>query len=172
MKAKTYLRNPPGSSPKGYVTETDRQRGIKTYKGEMAMRKALNNDPHTSSLASGNLSTDNNLKRKVDAVVGEIEKLPLPQHFPQYGRSTAFQSPPDNPIYTDRQNDISGLSNYFQSSNDWVSGPSNNMNNYNCNYFHSPNELGSGPSNTMNNNNNNNNNKHSSKYSILILGLF
>ena len=153
-KTKKYLRNPPGSSPKGYVTETDRQRGIKTYKGEMAMRKALNNDPHTSSLASGNLSTDNNLKRKVDEVVGEIEKLPLPQHFPQYGRSTAFQSPPDNPIYTDRQNDISGLS--------------NNMNNMMQHYFHSPIECVSGPSNTMNNNNN----KHSSKYSILILGLF
>ena len=149
-KTKKYLRNPPGSSPKGYVTETDRQRGIKTYKGEMAMRKALNNDPHTSSLASGNLSTDNNLKRKVDEVVGEIEKLPLPQHFPQYGRSTAFQSPPDNPIYTDRQNDISGLS--------------KNMNNYNCNYFQSPNDW----NNNMNNNNNTN--KHSSKYSILNLG--
>ena len=116
----------------------------------MAMRKALNNDPHTSSLASGNLSTDNNLKRKVDEVVGEIEKLPLPQHFPQYGRSTAFQSPPDNPIYTDRQNDISGLS--------------KNMNNYNCNYFQSPNDW----NNNMNNNNNTN--KHSSKYSILNLG--
>ena len=75
------------------------------------MMKALNNDPHTGSLASGNLSTDNNLKRKVDEVVGEIEKLPLPQHFHQYGRSTAFQSPPDNTIYTDRQNDISGQSN-------------------------------------------------------------
>jgi hypothetical protein len=137
-KTKTYLRNPPGSSPKGYVTETDRQRGIKTYKGEMAMRKALNNDPHTSSLASGNLSTDNNLKRKVDEVVGQIEKLPLPQPFPQYGRSTAFQSPPDNPIYTDRQN--MNNCNYFQSPNDW----NNNMNN------------------------NNNTNKHSSKYSILL----
>ena len=150
IKAKTYLLNPPGSSPKGRFFETDRQRGLKTYKGEMAMRKALNNDPHTSSLASGNLSTDNNLKRKVDEVVGEIEKLPLPQHFPQYGRSTAFQSPPDNPIYTDRQNDISGLS--------------KNMNNYNCNYFQSPNDW----NNNMNNNNNTN--KHSSKYSILNLG--
>ena len=149
-KTKTYLRNPPGSSPKGYVTETDRQRGIKTYKGTVVMMKALNNDPHTGSLASGNLSTDNNLKRKVDEVVGEIEKLPLPQHFPQYGRSTAFQSPPDNPIYTDRQNDISGLS--------------KNMNNYNCNYFQSPNDW----NNNMNNNNNTN--KHSSKYSILNLG--
>ena len=155
-KTKIYLRNPPGSSPKGYVTETDRQRGIKTYKGEMAMRKALNNDPHTSSLASGNLSTDNNLKRKVDEVVGQIEKLPLPQPFPQYGRSTAFQSPPDNTIYTDRQNDISGQS--------------NNMNNYNCNYFQSPNEWVSGPSNDMNNNININTNKHSSKFSILNLG--
>ena len=149
-KTKIYLRNPPGSSPKGYVTETDRQRGIKTYKGTVVMMKALNNDPHTGSLASGNLSTDNNLKRKVDAVVGEIEKLPLPQQFPQYGRSTAFQSPPDNPIYTDRQNDISGLS--------------KNMNNYNCNYFQSPNDW----NNNMNNNNNTN--KHSSKYSILNLG--
>ena len=153
-KTKIYLRNPPGSSPKGYVTETDRQRGIKTYKGTVVMMKALNNDPHTGSLASGNLSTDNNLKRKVDAVVGEIEKLPLPQHFPQYGRSTAFQSPPDNTIYTDRQNDISGQS--------------NNMNNYNCNYFQSPNEWVSGPSNDMNNNINTN--KHSSKFSILNLG--
>ena len=142
IKAKTYLLNPPGSSPKGRFIETDRQRGLKTYKGEMAMRKALNNDPHTSSLASGNLSTDNNLKRKVDEVVREIDKLPLPQHFPQYGRSTAFQSPPDNPIYTDRQN----------------------MNNYNCNYFQSPNDW----NNNMNNNNNTN--KHSSKYSILNLG--
>ena len=155
-KTKTYLRNPPGSSPKGHVTETDRQRGIKTYKGEMAMRKALNNDPHTSSLASGNLSTDNNLKRKVDEVVGQIEKLPLPQPFPQYGRSTAFQSPPDNTIYTDRQNDISGQS--------------NNMNKYNSNYFQSPNEWVSGPSNDMNNNININTNKHSSKFSILNLG--
>ena len=77
----------------------------------MVRRKALNNDPHTNCQTSGNLSTDNNLKRKVDAVVGEIESLPFPQHFAQYGRSTAFQSPPDNPIYTDRQNDISGLSN-------------------------------------------------------------
>ena len=144
-KTKTCLRNPPGSSPKGYVTETDRQRGIKTYKGDMVRRRALNNDPHTSSLASGNLSTDNNLKRKVDEVVGEIEKLPLPQHFPQYGRSTAFQSHLDNQIYTDRQTDISNY-NHFQSPNEWVSNPSNNMNN--------------------------NNNKYSSKYSILILGLF
>ena len=120
------------------------------------MMKALNNDPHTGSLASGNLSTDNNLKRKVDEVVGEIEKLPLPQPFPQYGRSTAFQSPPDNTIYTDRQNDISGQS--------------NNMNNYNCNYFQSPNEWVSGPSNDMNNNININTNKHSSKFSILNLG--
>jgi hypothetical protein len=155
-KTKIYLRNPPGSSPKGYVTETDRQRGIKTYKGTVVMMKALNNDPHTGSLASGNLSTDNNLKRKVDEVVGEIEKLPLPQPFPQYGRSTAFQSPPDNTIYTDRQNDISGQS--------------NNMNNYNCNYFQSPNEWVSGPSNDMNNNININTNKHSSKFSILNLG--
>jgi hypothetical protein len=155
-KTKIYLRNPPGSSPKGYVTETDRQRGIKTYKGAVVMMKALNNDPHTGSLASGNLSTDNNLKRKVDEVVGEIEKLPLPQPFPQYGRSTAFQSPPDNTIYTDRQNDISGQS--------------NNMNNYNCNYFQSPNEWVSGPSNDMNNNININTNKHSSKFSILNLG--
>ena len=155
-KTKIYLRNPPGSSPKGYVTETDRQRGIKTYKGTVVMMKALNNDPHTGSLASGNLSTDNNLKRKVDEVVGMIEKLPLPQPFPQYGRSTAFQSPPDNTIYTDRQNDISGQS--------------NNMNNYNCNYFQSPNEWVSGPSNDMNNNININTNKHSSKFSILNLG--
>lgn len=155
-KTKIYLRNPPGSSPKGYVTETDRQRGIKTYKGTVVMMKALNNDPHTGSLASGNLSTDNNLKRKVDDVLGEIKKLPLPQPFPQYGRSTAFQSPPDNTIYTDRQNDISGQS--------------NNMNNYNCNYFQSPNEWVSGPSNDMNNNININTNKHSSKFSILNLG--
>jgi hypothetical protein len=155
-KTKIYLRNPPGSSPKGYVTETDRQRGIKTYKGTVVMMKALNNDPHTGSLASGNLSTDNNLKRKVDEVVGEIEKLPLPQPFPQYGRSTAFQSPPDNTIYTDRQNDISGQS--------------NNMNKYNSNYFQSPNEWVSGPSNDMNNNININTNKHSSKFSILNLG--
>jgi hypothetical protein len=175
-KTKIYLRNPPGSSPKGYVTETDRQRGIKTYKGTVVMMKALNNDPHTGSLASGNLSTDNNLKRKVDAVLGEIEKLPvLTQHFPQYGRSTAFQSPPDNTIYTDRQNDISGQSNnmnkynsnYFQSPNEWVSGP---MNKYNSNYFQSPNEWVSGPSNDMNNNININTNKHSSKFSILNLG--
>jgi hypothetical protein len=155
-KTKIYLRNPPGSSPKGYVTETDRQRGIKTYKGTVVMMKALNNDPHTGSLASGNLSTDNNLKRKVNDVLGEIEKLPLPQPFPQYGRSTAFQSPPDNTIYTDRRNDISGQS--------------NNMNNYNCNYFQSPNEWVSGPSNDMNNNININTNKHSSKFSILNLG--
>jgi hypothetical protein len=152
-KTKTYLRNPPGSSPKGHVTETDRQRGIKTYKGEMAMRKALNNDPHTSSLASGNLSNDNSLKRKAEKIVDEIVNLQLPQDYPHYGRSTAFQSPTDNAIYnTDRQNGISGLS--------------NNMNNYN--HFQSPNEWVSNPSNNMNNNNN----KYSSKYSILILGLF
>ena len=152
-KTKTYLRNPPGSSPKGHVTETDRQRGIKTYKGEMAMRKALNNDPHTSSLASGNLSIDNDLKRKAETVVEDIANLSYPQHYPHYGRSTAFQSPTDNTIYnTDRQNDISGMS--------------NNMNNYN--HFQSPNEWVSNPSNNMNNNNN----KYSSKYSILILGLF
>ena len=111
----------------------------------MAMRKALNSDPHTSSLASGNLSIDNDLKRKAETVVADIVNLPLPQHFPQYGRSTAFQSHLDNQIYTDRQNDISNY-NHFQSPNEWVSNPSNNMNN--------------------------NNNKYSSKYSILILGLF
>ena len=121
----------------------------------MSMRKALNNDPHTSSLASGNLSIDNDLKRKAETVVEDIANLPYPQHYPHYGRSTAFQSPTDNAIYnTDRQNDISGLN--------------NNMNN--CHHFQSPNEWVSGPSNNMNNNNNNN--KHSSKYSILILGLF
>ena len=119
----------------------------------MAMRKALNNDPHTSSLASGNLSNDNSLKRKAEKIVDEIVNLQLPQDYPHYGRSTAFQSPTDNAIYnTDRQNGISGLS--------------NNMNNYN--HFQSPNEWVSNPSNNMNNNNN----KYSSKYSILILGLF
>jgi hypothetical protein len=81
-KTKIYLRNPPGSSPKGYVTETDRQRGIKTYKGTVVMMKALNNDPHTGSLASGNLSTDNNLKRKVDDVLGEIENYRRLNLFP------------------------------------------------------------------------------------------
>ena len=78
----------------------------------MVMRKALNNDPHTSSLASGNLSNDNNLKRKAEAVVEDIVNLPLPQIYAQYGRSTAFQSPTDDPIYnTDWQNDFSGRSN-------------------------------------------------------------
>ncbi len=117
----------------------------------MAMRKALNNDPHTSSLASGNLSNDNILKRKAEKIVEDI--VNLPQDYPHYGRSTAFQSPTDNAIYnTDRQNDITGLN--------------NNMNNYN--HLQSSNEWFSNPSNNMNNNNN----KHSSKYSILILGLF
>ncbi len=91
----------------------------------MVMRKALNNDPHTSSLASGNLSIDNDLKRKAETVVEDIANLPYPQHYPHYGRSTAFQSHLDN---LDRQNDISGLSNnmnnnnHFQSPNEWVSG--------------------------------------------------
>jgi hypothetical protein len=78
----------------------------------MAMRKALNNDPHTSSLASGNLSIDNDLKRKAEIVVEDIANLSYPQHYPHYGRSTAFQSPTDDPIYnTDWQNDFSGRSN-------------------------------------------------------------